>query len=245
MSQRDLADKIGVAHVSIGRYERYQTPPDLEILARMASALNTDVQSLVARAPLEAGQGEKPVETKQRTPPPRRTPGPWSVQEIAGGYVVVDANGRRLAYIFGDADGRSTNGDALTPDEARRVASSIAHYPEVARQLRESRMDELDHAVVVLERTFANLSQEEAEEEMQEVIALLERENLLDTRPSLLSPPEFAKELFSENKNWNLTRLVRKKDSRLENGWAGADPDDWVSATDLITGLLPSDGHLE
>jgi hypothetical protein len=232
MSQRDLAEKIDTAHVSIGRYERYQTPPDLEVLARIAFALSTDIPSLVARAPLETGQGEKPgLETKPRTPPPRRTPGPWSVREIAGGYVVVDANGRRLAYIFGDTDGR--------------VAQSIAHYPEVARQLRESRMDELDHAVVVLERTFAKMSQDEAEDEMREVIALLDREDLLDTWPRLRSPQEFARELFSENNNWRLTRLVREKDGSLEDGWSGSDPDNWVSPTDLITGLLPSDGHLE
>lgn len=63
-------------------------------------------------------------------PPPRRMPAPWSVQEIAGGYVVVDAAGRRLAYVYSDPDQRGANTETLTPDEARRVANNIANLPE-------------------------------------------------------------------------------------------------------------------
>lgn len=55
MSQRQLAEQIDTAHVSIGRYERYETPPDLEILGRIARALNTDVPSILARDPTETG----------------------------------------------------------------------------------------------------------------------------------------------------------------------------------------------
>jgi hypothetical protein len=50
--------------------------------------------------------------------------------QIPGGYVVKDATGQALAYVFG----RETRADAdiakvLTMDEARRVAGNIAKLP--------------------------------------------------------------------------------------------------------------------
>ena len=53
----------------------------------------------------------------------RRFPPPWTVEQIAGGYKVKDANGQSLAYVYG----RETQADAdiarvLTMDEARRIA---------------------------------------------------------------------------------------------------------------------------
>jgi hypothetical protein len=33
---------------------------------------------------------------------PRRFPPPWRVDKIAGGYVVRDATGQALAYIFNE-----------------------------------------------------------------------------------------------------------------------------------------------
>jgi hypothetical protein len=64
---------------------------------------------------------------EQRT---RRFPPPWTVEEISGGYKVLDANGQSLAYVYG----RETRADAdtahvLTMDEARRIASNIAKLP--------------------------------------------------------------------------------------------------------------------
>jgi hypothetical protein len=54
----------------------------------------------------------------------RRFPAPWTIERIPGGYVVKDATGQALAYIYA----RETRADAdtakvLTMDEARRVAS--------------------------------------------------------------------------------------------------------------------------
>jgi hypothetical protein len=65
--------------------------------------------------------------SEQRT---RRFPPPWTVEQIPGGFKVVDATGQSLAYVYG----RETRADAdiaklLTMDEARRVASNIAKLP--------------------------------------------------------------------------------------------------------------------
>jgi hypothetical protein len=62
----------------------------------------------------------------------RRLPPPWKAEKIAGGYVVRDANGQAIAYVYS----RATETDALqakvlTDDEARRVAVNIAWLPEI------------------------------------------------------------------------------------------------------------------
>ena len=63
---------------------------------------------------------------------PRRLPAPWSVADIPGGYAVVDAGGRRLAYVYRTrAWTRASNSEALTDDEARRVAANIAKLPNL------------------------------------------------------------------------------------------------------------------
>jgi hypothetical protein len=58
---------------------------------------------------------------------PRRLPAPRSIAEIPGGHAVVDAGGRRLAYVYRNASlDAGVNSEALTDDEARRVAANIA-----------------------------------------------------------------------------------------------------------------------
>ena len=60
----------------------------------------------------------------------RRFPAPWQIEQIAGGFKVVDASGQSLVYVYA----RETKAEAdiakvLTFDEARRIAVNVARLP--------------------------------------------------------------------------------------------------------------------
>jgi hypothetical protein len=62
----------------------------------------------------------------------RRLPAPWRVEEIAGGYVVKDANGQSLAYVYGaEAQADADIAKTLTREEAAR---NIAKLPVLLRK---------------------------------------------------------------------------------------------------------------
>jgi hypothetical protein len=63
---------------------------------------------------------------------PRRLPAPWSVEKISGGYVLRDANGQALAYVYSRAtESEAIQAKVLTDDEARCVAVNIARLPNL------------------------------------------------------------------------------------------------------------------
>jgi hypothetical protein len=62
---------------------------------------------------------------------PRRFPPPWTVEQMPGGFCVVDAAGQRLACVYARDDLVAYQAKGLTWDEARRIAAGIARLPEL------------------------------------------------------------------------------------------------------------------
>jgi hypothetical protein len=53
--------------------------------------------------------------------PSRRSPAPWRADKVPRSYVVRDANGQALAYLYSrDNDAEARQAKVLTKDEARR-----------------------------------------------------------------------------------------------------------------------------
>jgi hypothetical protein len=62
----------------------------------------------------------------------RRFPPPWRADRTPHGYVVRDANGQELAYLYSRAtETEARQAKVLTADEARRIAVNIARLPEL------------------------------------------------------------------------------------------------------------------
>jgi len=60
---------------------------------------------------------------------------PWTVDKIPGGYVVRDANGQSLAYVYcRPNEAEALQAKVLTEDEARRVAVNVAKLRELLKR---------------------------------------------------------------------------------------------------------------
>ena len=67
----------------------------------------------------------------------RRFPPPWTVEKIAGGFKVIDANGQSLAYVYSSENPNDAfMRKVLTEDEARRIASNIAKLADLLGKVR-------------------------------------------------------------------------------------------------------------
>jgi hypothetical protein len=65
--------------------------------------------------------------------PERHFPSPWSVEELDSCFVVKDANGQALAYMYFEKEPvrRFRRRELLTRDEAQPVATIFAKLPEL------------------------------------------------------------------------------------------------------------------
>jgi hypothetical protein len=65
-------------------------------------------------------------------PQQRRFPPPWTAEEADACFIVRDANGQALAYVyFEEEPGRRSAVHLLTRDEARRIPEIAARPPEL------------------------------------------------------------------------------------------------------------------
>ncbi len=69
-------------------------------------------------------------------PEPRRFPSPWTVDELEESFVIKDATGCSVAYVyFEEESGRRMAMRRLTRDEAFLIAVNFAKLPHVPRDI--------------------------------------------------------------------------------------------------------------
>ena len=61
-------------------------------------------------------------------------PSPWTAEQLAESFVVRDANGQSLAYVYFAEAERAMTTRRLEEDDARRIAHAIARLPDIIKR---------------------------------------------------------------------------------------------------------------
>jgi endo-1,4-beta-D-glucanase Y len=65
----------------------------------------------------------------------RHFPPPWTAEVTPNCFIVRDADGQQLAYVYYESEpGRRSAAKLLTKDEATRISANIAKLPELVRK---------------------------------------------------------------------------------------------------------------
>jgi hypothetical protein len=77
------------------------------------------------------GNHLRTAETANRCFPP-----PWTAEATPNCFIVRDANGQALSYVYYESEpARRSAVKLLSKDEARRIAANIAKLPQLVRKV--------------------------------------------------------------------------------------------------------------
>jgi len=92
--------------------------------------LSIAISAMVIAWPPSLDYRTKAARRNSEIMPARRFPPPWTAEVQPNYYVVRDADGQQLAYVYYSNDPeRRSAAKLLTKDEARRIAANIAKLP--------------------------------------------------------------------------------------------------------------------